>query len=242
MKKIVVVLALALMVCLSLVWIARIGSDTALTIKNKGYVTVKGFAKKPITADRALFKAALKAQDPDLSLAYAKLAGSKEVVQNFLKRYSIAASEIVFEPVSIYEKYRINAKGYATDELIRYELTQQIQIESKDVEKVAKISSEISEVLSLGVQIVIYHPEYTYTKLDELKVQMIGSATANASERAETIADKAKFKLGDIASVRVGVFQITPAHSTEVDNYGINDMTSIHKEIKSVVSVKYFVR
>ena len=66
--------------------------------------------------------------------------------------------------------------------------------------------------------------------------------TANAAERARRIATKGKFKLGKIADVRVGVFQITRANSTAVHDYGINDTTSIDKEIKSIVEIKYFVR
>jgi len=71
---------------------------------------------------------------------------------------------------------------------------------------------------------------------------MIGRATNNARERAVQIAKKGKFRLGPIASVRVGIFQITPTNSTEVSNYGINDTTSIEKEIKCVVEIKYFVK
>jgi len=71
---------------------------------------------------------------------------------------------------------------------------------------------------------------------------MIGKATANAKQRAGTISKHGKFRLGDVASVRVGIFQITPKHSTKISGYGIHDTSSIEKEIKSVVDVKYFVR
>lgn len=71
---------------------------------------------------------------------------------------------------------------------------------------------------------------------------MIGRATNNARERAIRIAREGKFKLGPIASVRVGIFQITPLHSTAVSDYGMNDTSTIDKEIKSVVEIRYFVR
>jgi len=71
---------------------------------------------------------------------------------------------------------------------------------------------------------------------------MIGKATDNARQRAIKIATEGKFRLGPIADVRVGIFQITPANSTEVSNYGYNDTTSIDKEIKSVVEIQYFIK
>ncbi|HNX91632.1 MAG TPA: SIMPL domain-containing protein, partial [Candidatus Omnitrophota bacterium] len=86
------------------------------------------------------------------------------------------------------------------------------------------------------------NPQYLYTRMDDLKIEMIGKATDNARRRASVIAREGHFRLGSIADVRVGVFQITPVHSTEVDDYGINDTTSINKEVKSVVEIKYFVR
>ncbi len=57
-----------------------------------------------------------------------------------------------------------------------------------------------------------------------------------------TIAKEGKFRLGPIADVRVGIFQITPKNSTDISDYGINDTTSVEKEIKSVVEIKYFVK
>ena len=42
-------------------------------------------------------------------------------------------------------------------------------------------------------------------------------------------------------SVRMGVFQITPRHSTEVSDYGINDTSSLEKDITAVVRVTFAV-
>jgi hypothetical protein len=78
--------------------------------------------------------------------------------------------------------------------------------------------------------------------LDDLKVEMIAKASANARERVEAVRKNGKVRLGPIASVRIGVFQITPVNSTRVSDYGINDTSTIEKEIKSVVGIKYFVK
>ena len=85
-------------------------------------------------------------------------------------------------------------------------------------------------------------PEYVYAKLDDLKVEMIARASTNARERVQAVTKNGKVRLGPIAAVRIGVFQITPVNSTRVSDYGINDTTTIEKEIKSVVGIKCFVK
>ncbi|MDP3920864.1 MAG: SIMPL domain-containing protein [Candidatus Omnitrophota bacterium] len=242
MKKTAIAISTTLALCGTLVWIATIGADTALSIKNKGYVSVKGYAKQTIKSNMGMFGATIKAKSPELQPAYDKLAADRKATLAFLKPYEFPDKDVRFSPVEVAEKHKVTERGYDTHEFVHFGLSQTVRAQSSDVEKIARLSAEIGEILGQGVELVISAPEYIYTGLEELKVEMIGLATASAAERAKTIAQKGGFKLGNIASVRVGIFQITPAYSTEVHDYGINDTTSIDKEIKSVVDVQYFVR
>ncbi len=243
MKKGLVLILVAVILAASFVMVANILSDTAISIKNKGYVTVKGFAKQQIKSDLGILETAIIVEDPDLKKCYSMLSENKKKVEDFLKnRYSIKEEELEFSPAMIQEEYKINERGYRTDKFIKFLLAQEIKIESNDVEKIEKISANLVDLFNEGVKIRIRDPKYIYTKLDDLKVEMIGRATNNARQRAMKIAKEGKFRLGPIASVRVGVFQITPVHSTKVSDYGINDTSSIDKEIKSVVEIKYFVK
>ena len=243
MKKALIPIVVALILAASFILVANIASNTAMSIKNKGYVTVKGFAKQEIKSDLGIFEATIITENTDLKACYAELAQNKDQVKKFLnKNFKVTAQELELEPASIKEVYKINERGYDTDEFVKYILKQNIKIEGSDVEKIEKISSGMIEILNEGVKVSIHAPEYLYTKLEDLKIEMIGRATNNARERAVQIAKEGKFRLGPIASVRVGVFQITPANSTAVSNYGINDTSSIDKEIKCVVEIKYFVK
>jgi hypothetical protein len=242
MRKAIIPILVVVILGVFSILVANILSNTAIAIKNKGLVSVKGFAKQAIKSDLGIFKATIVQEDKDLKMCYEKLTGDRNKVQDFLKELRFSEEKVRFYPVQIEEKYRRDEKGYKTEEIATYRLSQNIEIENKEVEKIEALATEITEVLSKGVRMFVSQPQYIYTKLDELKIEMIGKATANAKQRAETIAKEGKFRLGAISSVRVGIFQITPLHSTEVSDYGINDTTSIEKEIKSVVEVKYFVR
>jgi hypothetical protein len=84
--------------------------------------------------------------------------------------------------------------------------------------------------------------EYLYTKLDELKIEMLGKATANARQRAEQLATNSGGRVGPLRSANQGVFQITPKYSTEISNYGTYSTTTIEKKIKAVVTIEYSIR
>jgi len=242
MKKGVVAISVAVILGLSFIMVARIGANTAIDIKNKGYVSVKGYAKQKITSDYAIFDVELVAEDPDLKVCYSILAGNKKKVLDYLVKHNITKKELEVHPAEVGEEYKVNERGYKTEEFIKFIIKQPILVKSDDVMKIDKLSDDIIEILDQGVKIAINKPRYVYRKLEDLKIEMVGKATNNARERAKKIAKEGRFRLGSIADVRVGVFQITPVHSTAVSNYGINDTKSIDKEIKCVVGIQYFVR
>ncbi len=243
MKKVAALIVVALILGGSFIIVANIVSDTAISIKNKGYVSVKGFSKQEITSDLGLLDVTIISENKDLRACYVQLSSDKGKIMDFLRDvHGVKDDEIELRPASISENYKINDRGYSTDEFNKYILRQEIKIESEEVKKIAEVSSGLIDILYEGVKVSIGEPEYIYQKLDDLKVEMIGRATNNARERAIKIAKEGKFKLGPIANVRVGIFQITPANSTAISNYGMNDTSTIDKEIKSVVEIKYFVK
>ncbi|MGB3150378.1 MAG: SIMPL domain-containing protein, partial [Maribacter sp.] len=101
-----------------------------------------------------------------------------------------------------------------------YQLTQTLKIESQEVPLIENVSREITELLNKGVQFNSYPPRYYYTKLSDLKIEMISKATEDARIRAEKIAENAGSNLGDLVSAKMGVFQITGQNSGEDYSWG----------------------
>ena len=124
--------------------------------------------------------------------------------------------------------------NYIGENFIGYELTQSIQIESKNVNKVEKISREITELLNKGVEVYSEPPRYYYTKLANLKVEMISKATEDARIRAENIAKFSGGSLGKLESAKMGVFQITGQNSKENYSWGGTFNTSSKQKTASI--------
>lgn len=62
--------------------------------------------------------------------------------------------------------------------------------------------------------------DHYYTKLAELKIQMIAEASKYASARAKSIAENVAVNLRSLQKTDMGVFQITGQNSSEDFSYG----------------------
>lgn len=101
-----------------------------------------------------------------------------------------------------------------------YNLKQNVTVDSRDVSKVEKISREFTELKQSGIEINSTSPAYYYTKLSELKIDLLAKASSDAKLRAKTIAENTGGSLGNIRKAVMGVFQITGQNSNEDYSYG----------------------
>jgi hypothetical protein len=122
-----------------------------------------------------------------------------------------------------------------------YRVTQDVTVSSNVVDKIDQLSSEATELILQGVEFNSTAPEFFYTTLSELKVEMIGLAAKDAKMRADQIAQSTENEIGEVRSSRMGVIQINPVNSTEVSDYGVNDTSSLEKVITAVVTVSYSI-
>lgn len=202
-------------------------------------IRVKGYAELPITSDLAQWAATFTVRDADRTNAYQQIEAQRRIVIAFLAERGFAEEKVALSPVAIRPVHVKNEKGNDTNQIERYDLSQAVSLSSKDVDAVARIAREVSALIGQGVELSAASPRYLYTRLDDTKLQMLSEATANARQRAERLVAGSGNALGPLRSASQGVFQITPAFSNEVSDYGHNDTTSRDKVIKAVVTVEY---
>lgn len=211
----------------------------AYTDRNKvdGEIQVTGLGKADFSSDLIVWEGRFGAQDMDLKQAYLTLEKNKSVINEYLLTKGINAEQLIFSAVKTNQKNKqiYSADGnYIGDEFVGYELNQSVQIESKDVDKIEKISREITELLNQGVQFYSESPRYYYTKLADLKIEMISKATEDARIRAEKISEFSGGKLGKLESAKMGVFQITGQNSKEDYSWGGTFNTSSREKTASI--------
>ncbi len=186
-------------------------------------IVVTGLAEKDFNSNLIVWNGSYSRKSADLKSAYATLKADENAIRNYLLKKGIANSEMVFSSVSINKEF-----GSSFDENGRiigqhftgYNLMQSVKIESTDIDKVDKISREATELIENAIEFNSSSPRFYNTKLNEVKMELLGKASADAKERAETIAKNAGTSLGKLKKANMGVFQITGKNSNEDYSYG----------------------
>lgn len=201
-----------------------------------GTISVVGSAKQSIRSDFAVWRCRYSVQTQTLPEAYKALKGNQETVRNYLASKGISddnLSVLAVETQTIYER---TMNGMETNQVESYRLAQSIEIQGEDVDKIFAISKQATELIDQGILMESQPPKFYYTKIADLKIEMLSHATKDARERADKIAKNAGTKINSVISSNMGVFQIRALYSDEISDYGINDTTSIDKEIMAVMN------
>lgn len=211
------------------------------TKKGDEAITVTGAAKKRIKSDLVTWSASVNYQAPQLADAYKSLSENVPRVKQYLMSKGIPENQITISSISTQALKKQDANGAESSEITGYSLRQSVEVRSGDVEKIAQIARESTELINQGILIESGAPQYMFTGLGDLKIEMLGEAAKDAKERAEKIAASTGNSIGAVRSARMGVMQITAADSTEVSDMGISDTTSIDKDVTAVVNVSFAV-
>ena len=213
-----VLFALAIIIAAYLLGNAIINRNRA-----QGTIHVTGLGEQNFTSDLVVWEGNFTRESKDLKAAYADLEKDRLAVTNYLKSKGIPSELLVFNAVTttpVYQQNYTAGGDYAGQTFQGYQLSQSLVIESKEVEKVEKISREITELLNQGITFYSQPPRYYYTKLESLKLEMVAKATEDGRVRAERIAENSNASLGDLTTANMGIFQITGQNSGEDYSWG----------------------
>lgn len=200
-------------------------------------ISVTGLGQKDFVSDLIVWSGSFSRKNMTLKEAYAALDSDRENIKNYLSGKGITANEIVFSAVNFNKDfaYEYNANGSTKAQIFTgFTLTQTVTIQSKDVNKIEEISRQSSELINSGIEFYSNPPQYYYTKLAELKIQMIAEATKDAKNRAKSIAENAGAGLGHLKKSDMGVFQITGQNSSEDFSYGGSFNTSAKNKTANI--------
>lgn len=222
-----------------------LGNAYKYKFKTTETISVTGLAETNFTSDQIVWTGNYSRKTMDLKSAYAQLKEDESKIRAYLKGKGVADAEMVFSAISIDKEFesRYDDNGRVTgSEFTGYNLKQNVTVDSKDIEKVEKISREVTELIESGIEFNSSSPSYYYTKLSELKIDLLAKASADAKQRAETIAKNSGSGLGSIKKANMGVFQITGQNSDEDYSYGGAFNTSSKNKTASItIKIEYAV-
>lgn len=202
--------------------------------------TVTGSAKQEATADSAKWTLSVDRSvlEENRASGYTQVARDTDAVIAYVKKQGITDDEITRMPISSDVDYSYNQQNGPR----RYSVRQSIVISTKNVALIQKLSTSINELVSSGVLVTAYSPEYYVSTLPDLRVQLLGKAIEDAHARASEIANSSQSSVGKLKSAASGVVQVLSPGSAAVDDYGAYDTSSIEKEVMVTVRATFLVR
>jgi len=241
----------AAVLALGLVIAASIGAWAFVHVKSRDQaIVVTGSARRRIKSDLIIWRAGVTASGPKLGEAYQSLARDVSRVKAYLIAKGVPEGQIVISAITTSTVRRAGKQAgeggsesgdSLTGNVIGYSLQQQVEVRSPEVDKITKLSREVTELVNQGLLLESSAPQYVYTKLGDLKVEMLGEAARDAKVRAQQIASSTGNQVGSLRAAEMGVMQITPPDSSEVSGYGVNDTSSLEKDITAVVHMTFSI-
>lgn len=210
-------------------------------------VGVKGLSEREVKADLVVWNIQTRIVSDNLNESSDKIEEAKNKVVNFLKQNQIPKEDIITEGISVTDKKANQYDGYQQVNTPRYLVTQTIQVRSTNVDLVQNVSRMTGELLQAGV--VISNNEYGspiqyyFTKLNDIKPEMISEATQKAREAALKFASENDAKLGRLKKANQGLFTIvdrTASLSGGEGGYASSTM-DIYKKVRVVISAEYSI-
>jgi uncharacterized protein len=241
MSRVLSTIALAL----GLVGASVVASRAAVSfirIKNQDRtISSTGSARRRIRSDLVVWRAAVSARATTRAEAYATLVRDVPRARQWLIAKGFPAEVVQVQAVTTHEIHPRAPNGQELEEtIVAYELSQDIRIETRDVDRVAAAERDITQLMSDGLAIESFAPRYLYTRLGELKIELTAEAARDAYTRADQIARQSHVRLGQLSRGRMGVFQVNAANETETSSEGVNDTESLEKDALAVVGSVFY--
>lgn len=228
-------------IALGIMLSSQVVSNAVVKMKRADSIRVKGLAEENIVSNHAAWRAEIRAKSGELGTAFDELEKSRKLVEAYLSNAGFKETEVSSDAIVTGYEYKLNEKGQKTNVLDSYLLSQALLIKSSDVKLTDKVSKNVTDLIRDGVQILSFPPEYVNVGIEDIKMKLLGKATANGYERACILAKNSNGKVGALNSASQGVFQITPLHSTEVSDSGNYDTSTIEKTVKAVVTLEFTI-
>ena len=197
-------------------------------------VTVKGLSEREYEADIVIWPIQFTTASNNLEEMYNSIEENSERIRSFLENAGIGKEEITTSPPSIIDK-SAQQYGNQSNYPFRYTSSQIVTVYSTNIRVVREVMGNLSE---LGKQGIVFtgenyqsQTEYIFSRLNEVKPEMIEEATQNAREVAEKFASDSKSTLGKIKTASQGQFSISE-----------RDKNNPHiKKVRVVSTISYYL-
>jgi hypothetical protein len=198
-------------------------------------VAVVGSATKRFTSDIVKWRITLSRDTglTDVARGYPLIQEDIAFLQRLLVEKGIVESDVTVQPINMMSRYR------GDQGVVGYQLMQSLFVITSRMDVIEDLALNPSVLTEKGAVLQNSSLEYFYSKLADIKTELLAEAAKDARRRAEEIARNSNVSLGKVVSLRAGVFQITEPFSTEVSDYGMYNTQTKEKDITVTVRAAF---
>lgn len=249
-KRTSIIIGAAIVVGLGLQAIL-LGNSIQRFRKEDRTISVKGFAEREVKADFAVWSIKTRIASNDLANGSHDIDEAKNKVLSFLQKNGVKPNEIVQKDLVVNDRKAQEYGNFNESSGFRYIIDKTIQVRSSNVDNIQQLSRKTDELLKAGVIVANSNEyggnslKYIFTKLNDIKPDMLSEATVNARNAAIRFADESKTKLGKMKRASQGIFSIIDRDESlsgqGEGGYAGSGTNDPFKRIKVVVSVEYSI-
>lgn len=211
-----------------------------LFFEKNGYVVVKGSAEKVVKADIAYWTISFTNAGNDLKILKEKNKQDLTNILLFLKENNIKENEYKIVPLELID---MDSREYRDpNQVNRYILTQGVSIITNNVDLLESVSQKLDLLIDKNISIKSGYgesrPVYKFTKLNNIKQDMLREATLNAKKTAEQFATDSDTLVGSIKYANQGVFSIDSRNK----GVGFEESFEKEKEVRVVITIEYWLK
>ena len=211
---------------------------------NQNTISSTGSASEMVKADMAKWQVDVRrtTQEGGIASAYSTIARDAGVVQNFFKNKNLASSTITSSVISTDQDYSYKSDPNAPTTYVVHET---VTVQTSDVDAIDALSHDLSALnaqVSYGTLVQPAQPEYYVSDLPALRIALVGQAVADARARVEQIAKNGGSSVGALASASSGVVQVLAPNSTNVEDYGTYDTSTVQKQVMVTARATFYVK
>lgn len=212
------------------------GYYVAKTKMTDRYVTVKGVAEKNVEADLAIWPIKFTITGNDLAKMQDVIDKNFSLIKTFIKNNGIDEEPWLSKP----DITDLLAQAYRSERVVgdRFIISQPVMLRTNNVDAVVKMVGSLGDLIKQGVVLNDYSgPRYIYTKLNDIKPEMIAEATKSARKGAEQFAADSKSPIIGIRRANQGVFTILARN----DSNAYSEQNEKDKTVRVVSTIEYIL-
>lgn len=198
-------------------------------------VTMRGLAERDVTADLATWSIGFGREGTDLSAVQNDIESDTAKIRAFFRAAGFPAEVVTDGGGSISSRYDSDRQAQI------YSINRNLQFRSNDVMRAQRAYARQFDLIRQGVPLQGGSGmTYTFTRLNEIKPQMIADSTRDARHAAEQFARDSGSQVGAIRSATQGYFSIGARDGAGGEDGG-GDNSSPLQKVRVVTTIDFYL-